>query len=98
MQMKFTSTEVQDIVNSHLFPLMLIFTNLAVGTGWTSIEKGGVSVFEVIIVRSRDELTSHYGYISNCYLLRMMQIDLYYLFRIVVIGIKVRDSETSFSD
>lgn len=51
MQMKFTSTEAQDIINSHLFPLMLIFSNLVVGAGWTSLEKGGLSVFEVIIVR-----------------------------------------------
>eukprot|EP01138_Halocafeteria_seosinensis_P002442 gb/GECG01002499.1/.p1 GENE.gb/GECG01002499.1/~~gb/GECG01002499.1/.p1 ORF type:complete len:289 (+),score=22.87 gb/GECG01002499.1/:1-867(+) len=63
--MSFLSSAPKDVINSHVFPLMLLFTNIVVAGGFSSLSKGGPTVFEVVMV------------------------DLYYLFRILVIGIKV---------
>eukprot|EP01138_Halocafeteria_seosinensis_P002441 gb/GECG01002498.1/.p1 GENE.gb/GECG01002498.1/~~gb/GECG01002498.1/.p1 ORF type:complete len:690 (+),score=55.96 gb/GECG01002498.1/:1-2070(+) len=62
--MSFLSSAPKDVINSHVFPLMLLFTNIVVAGGFSSLSKGGPTVFEVVMV------------------------DLYYLFRILVIGIK----------
>lgn len=55
--MKFTSPEAQDVINSHFFPFMLIFSNIAMLAGWSSIERGGVSVFEIIMVSTDLHIT-----------------------------------------
>eukprot|EP01138_Halocafeteria_seosinensis_P003894 gb/GECG01003980.1/.p1 GENE.gb/GECG01003980.1/~~gb/GECG01003980.1/.p1 ORF type:complete len:678 (+),score=48.24 gb/GECG01003980.1/:1-2034(+) len=62
--MSFLSLAPKDIINSHIFPIMLLFTNIVVAGGFSSLSKGGPTMFEVVMV------------------------DLYYLFRILVIGIK----------